>query len=276
MPLHPRRSGGISCIRPHPGILVPAPPRIRQTGDGPHAVLALHGWGGGHHTFDPIRDRLPASVRLFSVDLPGYGETPAPDAWTVGAMRDTIAAAIDQIDAPTVTLLGNCSGAIFGLEAALVRPDRIRSAVLIDPFTFTPWYFRLFLWPVVGRFFYRFTFANPIGRWITNVALAGRRDEDTDMTGSFETLDHDAVWQHLRLLDAIGRVDAYGALSIPVDVLHGERTFAAVRAGLADWRRIWPGVGVHELPGAGHLPLQESPDGVARVLADHIAGLGPA
>jgi pimeloyl-ACP methyl ester carboxylesterase len=111
---------------------------IETSGGGPRTFVALHGWGGSHRTFHPLLPFLPADVTLHAIDCPGYGRSATPQ-WTREAYREAIAAAIDTIDAESFVLVGNCSGAIFGLDAVMQRHSaRIERLVLYDPFAYTP------------------------------------------------------------------------------------------------------------------------------------------
>lgn len=46
-------------------------------GDG-DAVLLLHGWGCNHTTVKSISDAISDRYRVYSLDLPGFGESPEP------------------------------------------------------------------------------------------------------------------------------------------------------------------------------------------------------
>ena len=97
-------------------------------------------------------------------------------------IAESIAAFIESLDSARVTVIGNCSGAILGLLANELVPSRIARFVLIDPFAFLPWYFKVFVHPTYGRVAYHSTFANPIGRWATNLSLKKKRSADSDLT----------------------------------------------------------------------------------------------
>lgn len=236
-------------------------------GHGPHGVFALHGWGGSHHTFDPLLQHLEADhFRLWSVDLPGYGGANPPAEWSVGAYTDMIVEAIDRTEG-RLTLLGNCSGAIFGCAAAIKRPERFDRIVLLDPFAYLPWYFALFLIPVLGRVAFWTTFANPIGRWLTNRGLARHRAESTDLTASFARVDPESAWQTLRLLGEIRTISGFAPLVLPTRVVFGENTFGAVQASIGMFSALWPHARTTRLRGVGHLPLVEAPAEVAAALS---------
>ncbi len=228
-------------------------------GDGEHLVLGIHGWGGGYQTFVPVSQLMGPNFQIYSPDMPGYGGSPALTDWTVDAMRQAVVEFVDSMPEGQITLLGNCSGAIFGMLAVQARPERFRKLILIDPFAYFPWYFRLMTAPLIGRFIYMFTFANPIGRFLTNLGLASKRTEETDLTNSFSKLDHNMVYEHLLMLKKIGSFETFSDLSDhPIQLCIGEKTFGAIRHSVKLWKSIWPDASVIELKGAGHLPIQEA------------------
>jgi len=102
-------------------------------GSGSRIYFGLHGWSGDHATFAPLTRYLPAGVALYSADLPGYGRSPAPRRWELAEITDEIASAISGVDSP-VTVIGNCSGAVFALLAA----ERLAGRIEIDVDSATP------------------------------------------------------------------------------------------------------------------------------------------
>ena len=226
-------------------------------GSGSRIYFGLHGWSGDHSTFAPLAAYLPAGAAIYSADLPGYGRSPAPRRWELVEITDEIAGAIAAIDSP-VTIIGNCSGAVFALLAAERLPRRIERLILIDPFAYLPWYFKIFLNRRIGRYAYYSTFANPVGRWLTNLSLSKHRAADTNLTESFVSVSHDVAYRYLALLGDLDGVARFIGLRLPVDLIYGARTFGAVKESIALWRGVWPHARCHELAGAGHLPIQEA------------------
>jgi pimeloyl-ACP methyl ester carboxylesterase len=244
----------------------------RSIGSGDDVYLALHGWSGSTRTFDPLESLLPDGVRLLAVDLPGSGRSPAPTAWTRRHIDEAIVELLDSIDVPRLHLLGNCSGAILGLSAGRLRPGRFDRVVIIDPFAYVPWYFKLFLAPVAGPVMYYSAFANPAGRWLTNSGLAKHRADGGDLTDSFSEVNHPATLGTLRVLDEIGVIQSFKNVGNERVVLHGERTFGAVLESLALWKQLWPDAAIVELKGAGHLPIQEVPHSLVNAAFSAHAG----
>lgn len=229
---------------------------VEASGAGPRHFLGLHGWNGTLETFQPLIRALPQDVTFWGADLPGCGRSPRPAALTLDAVLDDALEAVDRLPAP-MTLVGNCSGAVLGLLLMARRPERFLRLVMIDAFAALPWYFRVFLSPV-GGYAYGAAFANPVGRGITNLALKKRRTGTTNLTAGFRAADHATLTAYLRIFEAAGARADLEAVTAPVDVLYGERTFAAVRHGIAFWEQKLRVARVECLRGAGHLPIQEA------------------
>ncbi|RKG54492.1 2-succinyl-6-hydroxy-2,4-cyclohexadiene-1-carboxylate synthase [Corallococcus sp. AB011P] len=94
-------------------------------GEGPHTLLALHGFTGSGATFEHLRPLLGRSVRVVAVDLPGHGRTPLPEKAGRDGFLETVDAVIrlarelgGQVD-----LLGYSQGARVALGAAVRAPE---------------------------------------------------------------------------------------------------------------------------------------------------------
>ena len=239
---------------------------FQRYGDGDRSCAALHGWGGSHRTFTPLARHVPANASLFAADLPGYGRSPRPAAATADDVAAIIVESIEALPGDRLTLVGNCSGAIFALLAAPLLGPRVDRLVLVDPFAFVPWYFKVFINPTYGRYAYYSTFANPVGRWITNLSLRRQRASSTNLTASFSEVDHDVSLQYLGMLDALGDIRRFHRVTVPIDIAYGERTFAAVKRSLPEWQAVLPHARLWRIDGAGHLPIEEAPARVASVV----------
>jgi pimeloyl-ACP methyl ester carboxylesterase len=242
--------------------------------------FGLHGWSGDHRTFAPLTTYLPQSAAFYSADLPGCGKSPATPSLTLAAITGEIVEAVCAAAPPPpqqITLIGNCSGAILGLLAAEQIRARVRRLVLIDPFAYWPWYFRVFVAKSFGRYAYRTTFANSFGRWLTNQSLRGRRTAKTDLTHSFGDIDHDVTQRYLALLAEVEGIERFANLrSVPVDIIYGERTFGAIKKSVAMWQGIWPQACATRLEGAGHLPILEATAQLAGIIFAQGGGVGGA
>jgi pimeloyl-ACP methyl ester carboxylesterase len=180
------------------------------------------------------------------------------------------------LEKENLTLVGSCTGGLMSVFVTreLVEMGRgsvVGRLVMIDPFAECPWYFRLFLIPVLGRIMYATAFANPQGRWITNLFLSEKRSGKVDLTESFAQVSHRVTLAYLRMFESAGAPEQFQGLKIPTDIIYGQKTFGAVKHAVERWRQVWPEASVHVLPGVGHLPIDEGTEMVERIL---FAGLG--
>lgn len=244
---------------------------VKRYGSGEQETyFGLHGWSGDHRTFAPLAAHLPPRASLYSADLPGCGQSTATrHDLTLDSITDEIVEAIKGVTLPHggITLIGTCSGAILGLLAAQHIQPRLERLVLLDPFAYWPWYFRVFVSRSFGRYAYRTTFANPFGRWLTNGLLRGHRTAETDLTNSFGRINHDIAQRYLALLAEVEGIERFAGLRrVPVDIVYGERTFGAVKKSIAMWQCIWPHARAHVLRGAGHLPILEATAALSEIV----------
>ena len=238
---------------------------IKRYGSGSRAFFGVHGWSGDHRTFTPLAEHVPAEATLFACDLPGIGRSQPLPALTMNALASEIAEAIYRIGNP-VTLIGNCSGANIAFFVAQIIPERIERLVTIDVFTKWPWYFRVFVNRWIGRYAYYSTFANPLGRWITNLSLSAKRQNTTTLTGGFSRVDHNTTYRYLTLLRDSGSIEQFRNLQTPCALVYGENSFAAARESALELAAMWPASRAFALPAAGHLPIIEATAALARIV----------
>lgn len=247
---------------------------FEKYGSGENVFVGFHGWSGDHRTFHPILKYLPDNITFYSADLPGIGKSPAPKEWTIQHLVIEISQGLTSLKAPSVSIIGSCSGGLLALFVAKYLLESgmntiIKRLVLIDPYAFFPWYFSVFVSPKMGKigwYAYYTTFANPIGRWMTNLSLSNHRNEGVDLTESFSDVDHRTTYKYLQLLFEGGESEQFRQITIPVDIVYGENTFKAVFESVRQWKTILPIVTCHQLNKAGHLPIIETPKELIAVM----------
>ena len=244
---------------------------IQQTGSGSQTVVGLHGWSGDHGTFDPLLGQMPKDYVFYALDLPGCGKSELPQRWEMRSLAREVAQELIRLGRKDMTLTGSCSGAILAVFVSreliqMGKGDLVKRLVMLDPFAFCPWYFQLFLIPVLGPLMYATAFANPLGRSITNIILRNKRTANTDLTDSFSEANHWVVWKYLKMLSECGRPEQFRGMDLPVDILFGEKTFSKVRESVQDWQESLPQAQVTMLRGVGHLPIHEDTKKVAELV----------
>jgi len=237
-------------------------------GDGKRLFLAFHGWAGDHREFSAIAARLPADACWVSIDLPGYGDTPAPAAWDMPSITRQLERDLNDLfeKYDDITLVGFCSGVIFGVELARLRPEIFKRIVMIDPFTFLPWYFRIFTLGEFGRRAYASTFMSATGRRITDRILSSMQTSDADFTAAFKDADHELIQNYLRLFSRLDGPSVFSAFDIKVDIALGAKTFGAVKRSVKQIKQQWPDAPVHELLRTGHLPLVKGAPALRKIV----------
>lgn len=106
-----------------------------DSGEGP-VVILIHGIASSSVTFSALVPRLVERHRCISIDLLGFGESPAPEDATftieehVEAVRATIASL--GLRAPFV-LVGHSMGSLIAARYTAVYPDRVSKLVLVSP-----------------------------------------------------------------------------------------------------------------------------------------------
>lgn len=99
-------------------------------GDGRPVVL-MHGWGCNHSTVASIANALSEGMHVFSVDLPGHGDSDEPPTpWGVDDFTQLIEKFIDRLHLGHPALIGHS----FGGRIAILLSSRrdIPKIVLVD------------------------------------------------------------------------------------------------------------------------------------------------
>ena len=261
---------------------------LRRQGVGPPLVL-LQALGSSGHAWDPILPLLTDHFEVITVDLPGFGRSPAlPPSQepTPAALAAEVADALDEAGIRSPHVVGNSIGGWIALELLQLRP--VATLTLLSPAGLwprrTPVYCRLSLratrWAaerfpgMLGR-----VVDHPLGRLLllgqshgrpTRVSADQARAAVAAMgssTGFAATLRATTKLRYRGT--SVGR-DHYP----PVTVAFGTRDLILARRR---WRRVDelpPHTVVRMLPGCGHIPMYDDPDAVAALITA-AAGLSP-
>ena len=105
----------------------------RILGEGP-PVLMLHGWGAHMGLMLPLAEKMLAhGFQVYLLDLPGFGQSPAPDsAWSVHDYANFVAQYLTNQNLQQVHLIGHSFGGRLGLILGAQHSELIGKMVLID------------------------------------------------------------------------------------------------------------------------------------------------
>ncbi|MDR3590406.1 MAG: alpha/beta hydrolase [Negativicutes bacterium] len=116
-------------------------------------VLVLHGWGGRIESMEPIHRHLEKSFTVYSVDLPGFGQSDEPpEAWDSVRYKEIVEKLIDELGIAEPILIGHSFGGKVSIRVAAER--KIRKLILVDSAGIKPtrtvdYYLRVYLYKTV-------------------------------------------------------------------------------------------------------------------------------
>lgn len=266
---------------------------VRTVGSG-EPVLLLHGYPQTSAMWAPVVSQLSLGRQLVMPDLRGYGQSVCLDGdFTFRAMARDVLALADALELDRFHLVGHDRGARVTHRLALDAPDRVRSVALLDILpTLDVWahlddqelalkYFHWTFLAQPGGLPQRLIGADPEGflRWtleglggglamfgaeaLEEYAEAARRPSVIEAwcgdyaAAATADLEHDAA-------------DAHRAVDVPALALWGERGMVDKFEPLMAWRRRFSAV-VGQGVDAGHFLVEERPEVVGPLIAEHLA-----
>jgi pimeloyl-ACP methyl ester carboxylesterase len=253
---------------------------IADLGRGP-AVVLLHGLGGSIYDWRHLLRPLARDYRVIAVDLLGSGESeiPGTEDYSVAAQARRVKAILDHLRIDRATLVGNSYGGGIALRFAQDWPERTARLVLIDSICYPeniPAYVTLAKAPCASCVARSIPLGSPT-RWLL------RRG-----AGTISRIEESELQVYLQELRAPGRraalVQTVRAIVPPDTTEFGTRLKSVQAPALLIWgkddetvpvalgRRLakdLPDARLEELD-AGHIPNQERPREVLRLMQDFL------
>jgi pimeloyl-ACP methyl ester carboxylesterase len=255
--------------------------RYVRKGSGP-PVLLVHGIASSIYTWKDVLPDLARRHEVVALDLPGFGGSSQPPDLSLARLPAAVIGLADHLGLERFALVGHSLGGAVSTLVAARQPGRVERLVLIDAAGYNqapgqrPWLLRLIASPAGAPL--EALPAPP--RWLVWLGLRQVFEDDSRVDAA--------------------RVDAYAAPAARPGAAAAMRAllgsdpgadFAAearaVRAptlviwGAADrwtpvehaerFRRDVAGARVEVLPGSGHMPQEERPEDVRRLLREFLA-----
>jgi pimeloyl-ACP methyl ester carboxylesterase len=248
-----------------------------RRGSGPPLVL-IHGIGSRRGVWSPVVPLLAADHELIAPDLPGFGESPTLPAGvtpTVDALADAVEAFIEQVGLERPHVAGNSLGGGIALE--LGRRGVVSSVAALSPVGF--WspaearYGRATL--RLSRLFARRARGlalqlaqSPLGRRAAFNLFYGRpeRKDPDELAADVVALGDAPGWEATLPITRSYVFERGEQLRVPVTIGWGTKDRLLIPRQAERARVRLPQARHVPLPGCGHVPMSDDPDGVAALL----------
>ncbi|GAA3029131.1 alpha/beta fold hydrolase [Streptomyces glomeratus] len=243
-------------------------------------LLLLHGIGHHRQAWDPVVDILATERDVIAVDLPGFGASPAlPDGvgYDLASVVPALGALCEALGVDRPHVAGNSLGGLLALE--LGREKLVRSVTALAPAGFWTqaerrYAFTLLLAmrqaaramppPLVERL--SRTAAGRAVLTSTIYARPGRRSPEAVVAETLALARAEGFAATLRQGTTVRFTQDVPGL--PVTVAWGTRDRILVRRQGVRAKQLIPGARLVRLPGCGHVPMNDDPALVARVILD--------
>ncbi|GHB27360.1 hydrolase [Streptomyces viridiviolaceus] len=243
-------------------------------------LLLLHGIGHHRQAWDPVVDILATERDVIAVDLPGCGRSPAlPDGlpYDLTTMNAVLGAFCAELGLDRPHAAGNSLGGLLALE--LGRENLVRSVTALSPAGFwTPAERRYAFGVLMGMRATAQRLPLPLverlsrsaaGRTAltsTIYARPGRRSPEAVVAETLALAGAEGFFETLRSGRSVQFTDDVPGM--PVTVAWGSRDRLLLpRQGIRAKHAV-PRARLVRLPGCGHVPMNDDPALVARVVLD--------
>ncbi|WP_336320224.1 alpha/beta hydrolase [Streptomyces lavendofoliae] len=249
----------------------------QRIGDGPHHVLAVHGWFADRTAYAPVLADLDGEALGYAVvDLRGYGEAKgAPGPYTTTQAAEDLLALADRLGWERFSVVGHSMGGSVAQRVLAAAPDRVRRLVGISPVPAGGLLMPPEQWDL---------FAGAAGepgnrRAILDITTGGNRPAAWLDRMVRRSLDRSDATAFRAWLDSWAREDFHAEVAgrdVPALAVVGALD-PALGAELMrrTWLRCYPAGRVTELPRAGHYAMDETPLELVRVVEDFLRADGP-
>jgi pimeloyl-ACP methyl ester carboxylesterase len=105
--------------------------RYVRAGSGP-AVVLVHGFGSSLYTWKDVIPALAAGHDVVALDLPGFGQSDQPADLSFEDFPRAILGLMDGLGIDRAGLVGNSMGGAAAVAVAAERPERVTALVLVD------------------------------------------------------------------------------------------------------------------------------------------------
>jgi abhydrolase domain-containing protein 6 len=253
-------------------------------------LLLLHGWSNSSLVWEATMKSLSDLRHSYALDLPGFGETQAPNGMPdIATLAETVLDFADSRDFNHFDLVGHSFGAMVAAQIAAKHPDRVKQLVLtslgVEVQSFDrpalmmarssfdlsfelmrPW---LLVWRPWAKVFAQYP---PLPQFMALWLLQHQPGAQTWRTivGDMAGADPRGFLAYRSGLSDPAFHEVLRTISVPTLLLAGQDDRLCVSASIAAAQQQIPESQVQMFANCGHLPMFEQPEAYTHALRDFL------
>jgi pimeloyl-ACP methyl ester carboxylesterase len=255
-----------------------------QKGSG-SPLLLLHGIPLGLLTWRHNLDALAQHFSVLAIDMKGFGRSDKPAGnYSLGSHRGVILAILNDLGIARASIAGSSYGGAVAIDFAVAHPDRVNKLILINSAGFpcrrhsAERLLRMRLTAALARPVLRM---NRLGKFLFRFRLresyADPRQATPELVDAYYHLlrrcsGEDSYLATLRQFREPEVSRMIPALVQPTLIIWGARDRVLPASNADHFHRQIRGSSLHVLPESGHLPHEESPEHVNRLIGKFLTG----
>ena len=232
-----------------------------------YPVVLMHGWGCTHSTLASIEAALVPAMKVYNVDLPGFGESSEPgEVWGVERYTQAVEAMVRAEGIEEPVMLGHSFGGRVGIVFA--SRNKVRKLILTDAAGVKPrrslrYYYKVYSYKLMKHLVLAL-YGKQRGEERLNAIRSRRGSSDySNSTPMMRAILSRVVNEDLKHL--------MPAIKCPTLLIWGENDTATPLADAKVMERLIPDAGLVSFAGCGHYSFLDNPLQYRAVLLNFLA-----
>ncbi len=226
-------------------------------------VVLMHGWGCNSSTVVSIANALLPKVRVFNIDLPGFGKSEEPrEVWGVYDYEEMLRQLIEHEAIERPTIIGHSYGGRVAIAYAAHHAD-VNKLVLVDSAGIKPrhslkWYIKVYTYKAAKRLLPLLLGKEKGEKALDKVRGRSGSSDYRNSSPMMRAIMSKSIAQDLRHL--------MPDIKASTLLIWGEADTATPLADAKQMERLIAGSGLVTFPGCGHYSFLDNPGQFRAVL----------
>lgn len=226
-------------------------------------VVLMHGWGCNSSTVVSIANALLPKVRVFNIDLPGFGKSEEPrEVWGVYDYEEMLRQLIEHETIERPTIIGHSYGGRVAIAYAAHHAD-VNKLVLVDSAGIKPrhslkWYIKVYTYKAAKRLLPLLLGKEKGEKALDKVRGRSGSSDYRNSSPMMRAIMSKSIAQDLRHL--------MPDIKASTLLIWGEADTATPLADAKQMERLIAGSGLVTFPGCGHYSFLDNPGQFRAVL----------